>query len=184
MVPDLLGREGFAHGGKEKASRKTGQATTPPPGDGGIRWFAARRPRIWRARSAYGNPASVGPPRSRYGILSVVARTAEAAVVIRDRGYNEIVSVSRAAADVVSRSPNVLSGTPVFTGTRVPVQALLDHLEAADSLDVFLNSFPSVTREHAIAFLEMAKEVALADLNEGTSRRVDPQRSSGSPPRS
>ena len=57
----------------------------------------------------------------------------------------------------------------MFKGTRVPVQALLDHLEAGDSLDVFLNSFPSVTREQAIAFLEMAKEAALADLDEGTS---------------
>ena len=46
----------------------------------------------------------------------------------------------------------------MFKGTRVPVQALLDHLEAGDSLDVFVNSFPSVTREQAIAFLEMAKE--------------------------
>ena len=44
----------------------------------------------------------------------------------------------------------------------MPVQALLDHLEAGDSLDVFLNSFPSVTREQAIALLEMAKEAALA----------------------
>ena len=79
------------------------------------------------------------------------------------------MSVARAAADVVSRSPDVLSGTPVFKGTRVPVQALLDHPEAADSLDVFLNSFPSVTRERAIAFLEMAKESVLADLDEGTS---------------
>ena len=48
----------------------------------------------------------------------------------------------------------------MFKGTRVPVQALLDHLEAGDSLDVFLNSFPSVTREQTIAFLEMAKEAA------------------------
>lgn len=72
----------------------------------------------------------------------------------------------RSAADVVSRSPDVLSGTAVFKGTRVPVQALLDHLEAGDSLDVFLKSFPTVSREQAISFLESAKEAALAVLDE------------------
>ena len=86
------------------------------------------------------------------------------------------MSVARAAAEVVSRAPDVLSGTPVFKGTRVPGQALLDHLEAADSLDVFLNSFPSMTREQAIAFLEMAKEAALAKL-----KAADPGK--GSEPR-
>ena len=73
--------------------------------------------------------------------------------------------VARIAADVVSRSPDVLSGTPVFKGTRVPIQVLLDHLEAGDSIEVFLNSFPSVSREQAIAFLEMAKDAALAHLD-------------------
>jgi uncharacterized protein (DUF433 family) len=60
--------------------------------------------------------------------------------------------VARIAADVVSRSSDVLSGTAVFKGTRVPVQALLDHLEAGDSIEVFLNSFPTVSREQAVAF--------------------------------
>ncbi len=54
-----------------------------------------------------------------------------------------------------------MSGTPVFKGTRVPVQALLDHLEAGDSLDVFLVDFPSVTRQQAIDFLELASKAAL-----------------------
>lgn len=54
---------------------------------------------------------------------------------------------------VVQRSPDVMSGTPVFKGTRVPVQTLLDHLEAGDPLETFLDSFPTVTREQAIAFL-------------------------------
>ena len=76
------------------------------------------------------------------------------------------MAVTGTASDVVARSPNVLSGTPVFKGTRVPVQALLDHLEAGDSLDVFLKSFPSVSREQAVLFLETAKEAALAGLNE------------------
>lgn len=68
---------------------------------------------------------------------------------------------------VVQRSPDVMSGTPVFRGTRVPVQALLDHLEAGDPLEKFLDSFPTVTREQAIAFLEVAGKAALAALDEG-----------------
>ncbi len=62
---------------------------------------------------------------------------------------------------VVQVSPSIMSGTPVFKGTRVPVQALLDHLEAGDSLDVFLEDFPSVRRQQAIDFLELAGKAAL-----------------------
>jgi len=51
-----------------------------------------------------------------------------------------------------------MGGTPVFRGTRVPVQTLLDYLEAGDSIDEFLAGFPSVTREQVIAFLEDAKD--------------------------
>jgi len=70
---------------------------------------------------------------------------------------------------VVQRSPDVMSGTPVFKGTRVPVQTLLDHLEAGDPLEKFLDSFPTVTREQAIAFLEVAGKAALAALDEGST---------------
>ncbi|MBZ0149568.1 MAG: DUF433 domain-containing protein [Pseudorhodoplanes sp.] len=59
---------------------------------------------------------------------------------------------------VVSRTPNVMGGTPVFSGTRVPVQTLLDYLEAGESIDDFLQGFPSVTRGQVIAFLEQAKD--------------------------
>jgi uncharacterized protein (DUF433 family) len=59
---------------------------------------------------------------------------------------------------VVSRNPEIMGGTPVFAGTRVPVQTLLDYLEAGDSIDEFLEGFPSVTREQVIAFLEQAKD--------------------------
>lgn len=59
---------------------------------------------------------------------------------------------------VISSSPEILGGTPVFAGTRVPVQNLIDYLEAGDSLDDFLNAFPSVTREQAVAALEIARE--------------------------
>jgi len=65
-------------------------------------------------------------------------------------------------ADVYQSDPEVLGGTPVFTGTRVPVQTLLDYLEAGDSLDEFLDGFPSVRRKQAVAFLEMAKDALLA----------------------
>ena len=66
------------------------------------------------------------------------------------------------ATPLITTSPDRLGGTPVFAGTRVPVQSLIDYLEAGDSLDVFLDQFPSVTREHAVAVLELAKQ-ALAE---------------------
>ena len=55
---------------------------------------------------------------------------------------------------LVSRDPNVMGGAPVFCGTRVPIQTLLDYLEAGESIDAFLEGFPSVTRAQVIAFLE------------------------------
>lgn len=58
----------------------------------------------------------------------------------------------------ISVSPEVLGGTAVFAGTRVPVQTLLDYLEAGDSIDDFLDGFPSVKREQVVLFLELAKD--------------------------
>ena len=66
-------------------------------------------------------------------------------------------------ASVVHSDPEILGGTPVFVGTRVPFQTLLDYLEAGDPLDEFLDDFPTVTRQQAIAALEQAKEALLAD---------------------
>jgi uncharacterized protein (DUF433 family) len=57
--------------------------------------------------------------------------------------------------DVVERSPDALGGTPVFRGTRLPARALLDYLAAGDTLETFLNDFPSVRRQQAIALLEL-----------------------------
>ena len=57
---------------------------------------------------------------------------------------------------VINQDPEIHGGTPVFTGTRVPIKALIDHLKAGESLDYFLEGFPSVSREQAIAFLEFA----------------------------
>ncbi|NJL37697.1 MAG: DUF433 domain-containing protein [Leptolyngbyaceae cyanobacterium RM2_2_4] len=69
------------------------------------------------------------------------------------------------AARVIHSDPDILGGTPVFVGTRVPVKTLLDYLEAGDSLDEFLDHFPSVQREQAIAALELAKEMLIAYAN-------------------
>ena len=60
---------------------------------------------------------------------------------------------------VVRRDPEILGGTPGFAGTRVPVKNPLDYLAAGDSLDQFLDDFPSVTREQAIAVLEIARDL-------------------------
>ena len=67
-----------------------------------------------------------------------------------------------AAEPVVQTSPEVLGGTPVFAGTRVPVRTLIDYLEGGHSLEEFLDDFPTVRREQAIAALEQAKEALLA----------------------
>jgi uncharacterized protein (DUF433 family) len=64
------------------------------------------------------------------------------------------------AQRVVSSSPDMMGGTPVFPGTRVPVQTLLDYIEAGDSIDDFLAGFPTVSREHVVAFLERPAKVA------------------------
>lgn len=64
---------------------------------------------------------------------------------------------------VIQRSPDVLSGTPVFAGTRVPVQTLIDYLEAGDCLEDFLKDFPTVSREQAVAALQLAKEALIRD---------------------
>ena len=66
---------------------------------------------------------------------------------------------------VVHSNPNILGGTPVFVGTRVPLQNLIYYLEAGDTIDDFLKSFPSVTREQAIAALELAREALEASAH-------------------
>jgi len=63
---------------------------------------------------------------------------------------------------VIIQDPDILSGEPVFRGTRVPFQNLLDYLEAGDTLDEFLEQYPGVSREQAVAALEEAKALMLA----------------------
>ena len=64
--------------------------------------------------------------------------------------------------EVVWVDPNRMSGEPCFKGTRVPIQALIDHIEGNSTLEDFLQGFPSVTREQAIRFIELAKENLLS----------------------
>ena len=66
------------------------------------------------------------------------------------------------AQKVIHSSPDILGGTPVFAGTRVPVETLIDYLEAGDSLEQFLADFPTVTREQAVQVLEEAKAQLLS----------------------
>jgi uncharacterized protein (DUF433 family) len=70
---------------------------------------------------------------------------------------------------VIVQDPEILSGEPVFRGTRVPFQSLLDYLEAGDTLDQFLEQFPGVTRADAIAALEEAKALVLARFSNENS---------------
>ena len=65
-------------------------------------------------------------------------------------------------SSVISSDPDIMSGAPVFKGTRVLAQTLIEYLEAGDSIDDFLEGFPSVTREQVIAFLEETKARVLA----------------------
>lgn len=72
--------------------------------------------------------------------------------------------MSSQSVDVITKDPDILGGTPVFRGTRVPFQALLDYLEGGQTLDEFLEDFPSVTREAAVEALEYAKSLVVNQL--------------------
>jgi uncharacterized protein (DUF433 family) len=69
---------------------------------------------------------------------------------------------------VINIDPEIMGGTPVFTGTRVPIQNLFDYIEGGDDLNEFLDDFPSVTKEVALQVLEMAKKTLTSEklLNE------------------
>ena len=70
---------------------------------------------------------------------------------------------TQAITSLVESNPNILSGMPVFAGTRVPVKNLFDYLEGGDDLDEFLDDFPTVDRTRAIAVLEMCKQILEAE---------------------
>jgi uncharacterized protein (DUF433 family) len=70
---------------------------------------------------------------------------------------------------LIQRSDDILGGTPVFAGTRVPVRTLFDYLEEGDTLDEFLEDFPAVSREHAVKVLERVKETLLTQEYESAA---------------
>lgn len=70
---------------------------------------------------------------------------------------------------LIQRSDDILGGTPVFAGTRVPVQTLFDYLEEGDNLEEFIDDFPAVSREHAVKVLEKVKEMMLAQEYESVA---------------
>ncbi len=65
--------------------------------------------------------------------------------------------------EIITVNPRIMSGTPVFTGTRVPVESLIAHIKAGDTLEDFLEGFPGVRREQAEAFLDLALRTAVGD---------------------
>ena len=67
---------------------------------------------------------------------------------------------------LINRDPQILGGTPVFAGTRVPVRILMEHLEADDRLDDFLEDYPTVSREQAVALLERATLLLASEVDE------------------
>ncbi len=69
-------------------------------------------------------------------------------------------------SSVVKIDPDIMSGAPCFAGTRVPIQNLIDYLEGGDSIEEFLDGFPTVSREQVIAFLEEAKDRMVASVAE------------------
>jgi uncharacterized protein (DUF433 family) len=100
-----------------------------------------------------------GNPGRQFGLASL---NRAAVVVVQSSGRRNAMT---ATSPVVHSDPDILGGTPVFTGTRVPVRNLLDYLEAGDSLREFLEDFPSVTREQAVAALELAKQMLVSHAN-------------------
>ena len=70
---------------------------------------------------------------------------------------------------LIERNPEILGGTPVFAGTRVPVRILMEHLEAGDRLDEFLTDFPTVSRSQAVAVLERATRFLVSGADEAAA---------------
>jgi uncharacterized protein (DUF433 family) len=79
-----------------------------------------------------------------------------------DRARTDLTAMMR-FDEVVTREPDILEGTPVFLGTRVPIRSLFDYLEGGETLDEFLRQFPSVRRAQAVALLDLARRSVLAD---------------------
>jgi len=74
-------------------------------------------------------------------------------------------------ADIIAKDPDILGGKPVFRGTRVPFQALLDYLEGGETLDEFLDDFPTVSKSVAVAALELGKSLLVGQLEQQNTGR-------------
>jgi len=97
-------------------------------------------------------------------VLARFFTTDESALSVSGLLLDFVWSESSVAKNVIVKDPAILGGTPVFRDTRVPFQALLDYLEGGQKLDDFLEDFPTVSREAAIAALEEAKALVVARL--------------------
>jgi uncharacterized protein (DUF433 family) len=100
---------------------------------------------------------AIADGRPRLGLLALQAvssRRTSAFSALNERSIEG--KVRPMAQRIVTSSPDILSGTPVFAGTRVPVQALIDYLEGGETIDDFLAGFPTVKRDQVVAFLEEA----------------------------
>ncbi len=104
--------------------------------------------------SSVQRPRCIGPLRMPASVVSVDPRSK------LKNGNNAMSSVN----EMIVRDPDILGGTPVFRGTRVPFQTLLEYLEGGQTLDQFLEDFPTVRREVAINALEHAKSLVLSEL--------------------
>ena len=87
---------------------------------------------------------------------------------IPQNGVNLSKEEVKYQATIISKDPEILGGTPVFSGTRVPVRILFEHLEAGDSLDDFIESFPTVTRNQAKQLLQLAMK-QIVETNESAA---------------
>lgn len=106
---------------------------------------------------------TIRAPRIPASLVSVLgALRWRAGVASYDLMTSNMTYATTESATMIHRDPNILGGTPVFVGTRVPWQTLIDYLVAGDSLERFLEQFPSVTREQAVGALRIAGEVLAA----------------------
>jgi len=101
-----------------------------------------------------------GLPKRDYGLAALCRRITRSRIPLGVQENQAMLSVN----EVIARDPEVLGGTPVFRGTRVPFQALLDYLEGGQTLGEFLDDFPTVTRDAAVSALEQGKLLLVSQL--------------------
>ena len=104
--------------------------------------------------------AETGLDRERLRVYLLGSRFIRALVSAEEPRYPDAMDPKQ----IVHSDPETLGGTPVFVGTRVPVQALLDFLEGGDTIEEFLDNYPGVSREQAVAFLEEAGRALVAKI--------------------